>query len=105
MSKYLEIKVQIEELQAQLERARVDELDEQVTDIKKKIIAFGITPEMIFSKEDLHGKPKRSTPSRTRPPKYSDGNGNTWTGQGFRPQWIIDALASGKTLADLIQPR
>lgn len=102
VSKYLELKTQIEEMQAQLERVRLDELDEQCTDIKKKIVAFGIRPEMIFSREELTGK--RPAPPK-RPPKYSDGNGKTWTGQGFQPQWIKDALSSGKTLNDLIQSR
>lgn len=103
MSKYLELKIQIEELQAQLEQARLTELDEQITDIKKKIVAFGIRPEMIFSKEDLTGRARPA--ASKKPPKYGDGNGNTWKGQGFKPQWVVDALASGKTLADLIQPR
>lgn len=104
MSKYLELKTQIEDLQAQLERVRLEELDEQCTDIKKKIIAFGIRPEMIFSREELTGK-RPSRPTSTKAPKYGDGNGNTWKGQGFKPQWVVDALASGKTMADLIQPR
>jgi DNA-binding protein H-NS len=103
VSKYLELKAQIEELQAQLERTRLDELDEQVTDIKKKIVAYGIRPDMIFSKEDLAGKPVRGPGKKA--PKYGDGNGNVWTGQGFKPQWVISALASGKTMTDLIQPR
>jgi DNA-binding protein H-NS len=32
--------------------------------------------------------------------KYRDGEGNTWVGRGPRPQWLRDALANGKTLAD-----
>lgn len=104
MSKYLELKTQIEELQAQLEQVRVSELEEQCTDIRKKIAAFGIRPEMIFSREDLTGRRPARPPSK-RAPKYGDGNGNVWTGQGFKPQWVIAALANGKTLTDLIQPR
>ncbi len=103
MSRYLELKTQIEDLQAQLEQVRLAELDEQITDIKKKIVAYGIRPEMIYSKEDLTGKAPR--PASKKAPKYGDGNGNVWTGQGFKPQWVVSALASGKTMADLIQPR
>lgn len=29
--------------------------------------------------------------------KFRDENGNTWTGHGRRPQWFIDAVASGKS--------
>jgi DNA-binding protein H-NS len=34
------------------------------------------------------------------PAKYADVSGNTWSGKGRRPKWLIDALATGKTLAD-----
>ena len=26
----------------------------------------------------------------------------TWTGRGRKPQWVVDALAKGKSLKDLI---
>lgn len=34
------------------------------------------------------------------PAKYADEHGNTWSGKGRRPKWLIDALAAGKALAD-----
>ena len=33
------------------------------------------------------------------PAKYADEHGNTWSGKGRRPNWLKDALATGKTLA------
>ena len=30
--------------------------------------------------------------------KFKDDQGNTWGGRGPRPQWLRDALASGKAL-------
>jgi len=99
VSKYMELKAQIEAMQQQLERVRLEELDEQVADIKQKIIAFGITPDMLFAAEA--GEPSRSRKDKTMPPKFSDGNGNTWAGKGPQPQWVREALASGKTLDDL----
>lgn len=38
-------------------------------------------------------------------PKYADGTGRTWTGNGQRPGWFKDALASGKTESDLLIKR
>lgn len=32
--------------------------------------------------------------------KYQDGAGNTWSGRGRRPRWIVEALAAGKTVED-----
>lgn len=33
--------------------------------------------------------------------KFKDGNGNSWTGHGRRPQWFMDAIAAGKKPEDL----
>jgi DNA-binding protein H-NS len=30
--------------------------------------------------------------------KYRDGNGNTWTGRGRKPQWIQDLLDAGEDI-------
>lgn len=35
-------------------------------------------------------------------PKYSDGGTKTWTGQGKRPSWFVQALEAGKTAEDLL---
>ena len=32
--------------------------------------------------------------------KYSDNQGNTWSGRGLQPKWLKAQIASGKTLAD-----
>ncbi|MCY1263103.1 Nucleoid occlusion protein [compost metagenome] len=49
-------------------------------------------------------RPKAAAKPATRKPavRYRDGNGNTWTGRGKRPAWVDAALASGKTLDDLL---
>jgi DNA-binding protein H-NS len=36
------------------------------------------------------------------PAKYADGNGNTWSGGGRKPKWVKEALASGKSIDDLL---
>ncbi|MFC1748020.1 H-NS family nucleoid-associated regulatory protein, partial [Pseudomonadota bacterium] len=37
--------------------------------------------------------------------KYADEAGNTWCGRGRRPNWVKDALASGKSLNELLKPK
>lgn len=59
--------------------------------------------EYQISVEDLGltGKPVRE-PKVKGAPKYRDPvTQQTWSGRGKRPQWIHDALAAGKSLADL----
>jgi DNA-binding protein H-NS len=52
---------------------------------------------------------KKATPGRAgkgkkraRSAKFRDAAGNTWGGMGKRPQWLRDALASGKRLEDFL---
>ena len=33
-------------------------------------------------------------------PRFSDGNGNVWSGRGPRPKWLKDAMAAGKSLEE-----
>ena len=52
-------------------------------------------------------KPKKAKAKKPRgkvAPKYKNpANGSeTWTGRGRQPHWVADALASGKTLDDLL---
>lgn len=96
VSKYLELKAQIEAMQSQLEQVRRDELEAEISDIKKRIIAFGIQPDQLYSPEDLKGhKPARGSRAR-RTPKYAYG-GRTWSGEGDTPTWFRKALREGQT--------
>jgi DNA-binding protein H-NS len=47
---------------------------------------------------------KKSAPTGAKKPgsaKYKDRAGNSWSGRGPQPNWLKQALASGKTLEDL----
>lgn len=98
VSKYLELKQQIEAMQAQLEAVRISELEAEVTDIKKRILAFGIRPEQLFSKEDL---PTARGPRVRKPAKYAHG-GKSWSGEGDKPRWFTSALKMGITADDML---
>ena len=49
-------------------------------------------------------KPAKKTnkPAAAGVIKYRDEAGNAWTGRGKRPQWYLNALASGKTAEQLL---
>ena len=51
---------------------------------------------------DLGPAPRTTS---TRPVKYRDGAGNTWTGVGQRPRWLRAALLDGGSLEQYRFPR
>ena len=36
------------------------------------------------------------------PPKYRGPSGETWTGRGARPRWLVAAIKGGKKLDDFL---
>lgn len=115
MSSYAQMIAQIEELKKQAEKTRKEEFSSVVKTIKKQIADYGITAEDLGltsngpSKLGRKGKTAAGKPGR-KPrakranagtkvaPKYRDDAGNTWTGRGKQPKWVVAALASGRSL-------
>lgn len=106
---YTEVLRQIDELKAEAEALRKEEVDGVVARIREAIDAYGLTPEDLFGgkrKAKVSGKTAGRKPAKARRAaaqsgaKYSDKQGNTWGGRGPRPQWLRDALASGASLED-----
>jgi DNA-binding protein H-NS len=60
--------------------------------------------EMGFSLAELLGDVSKERKRDTVAPKYChpENSGLTWTGRGRQPKWVVEALASGKTLSDLL---
>lgn len=101
------IKNQIERLQKQA--ASIE--SGIVARIKAEIAKHGLTAEQLFGASgggaDIGGRatPKQKLTAKAamgKTPKFADGSGNTWGGMGKRPQWVHDALASGKSLDDFL---
>jgi DNA-binding protein H-NS len=61
-----------------------------ILSIKEQMAAAGVTIK------DLDTRVRKS-----RPIKYRDGLGNTWSGVGKRPKWVNEAIVAGKTLESL----
>ncbi len=84
MATYLELKAQIANLQAQAEEARKQETAEAIGKIKVLMDQYGITIA------DLSANRRSSFRRDPVPPKYRDPlTGNTWTGRGKPPKWIV----------------
>ena len=101
-STYAEIQKQIAALQAQAETIKQDEVAGVVAKIREAIEIYGLTPEDLFGRRAGAKKVRATAAGKTRAAgtQYSDGAGNVWGGRGPRPQWLRDALTSGKQLSD-----
>lgn len=108
---YEQIQKQIEALQAEAEKLRRKEIDEVIERIRSAIDHYGITAaDLGFGAGAKAAKGGRKKPGRkpgakaatkaATTPAYADGTGNTWGGRGKRPDWLRNALASGRTLEE-----
>jgi len=87
LSKYADLKLQIERLQQQAEEARRAELETAIAAIRRSIDEYGLTArDLGFAEIPRRGRPPNRTPSL---PRYRDPKtGATWTGKGRAPKWI-----------------
>jgi DNA-binding protein H-NS len=117
MNSYVQMVAQIEELKKQAEKTRKEEFSTVVKAIKKQLRDYGITASDLGldskAKVEREGKrsgTKGSSRSRTKrakasikvAPKYRDESGNTWTGRGKQPKWLVAALSAGRSLESLL---
>jgi DNA-binding protein H-NS len=100
---YKQIQKQIETLQRQAEKLRKQEIDGVIARIKVAIAHYGLTAQQLglgAAAGGVKAKAKAAKAVPTRSAKYSDGQGNTWSGIGKRPYWLRDALDAGRTLEE-----
>lgn len=106
---YEQIQRQIEQLQAEAERLRREEVGEVIGRIRQAIDHYGLTAaDLGFGNAARKSRTKamatKSPRKRAKAAKaapsvqYRDDQGRTWAGRGKRPQWLRDALAAGRTL-------
>jgi DNA-binding protein H-NS len=96
---YEQIQKQIESLQRQAEKLRAREIDEVIARIKVAIKHYGLSAAQLgfgAAADGVKRKAKKEAPARAA--KYSDGQGNTWSGMGKRPGWLRNALEAGRRL-------
>ena len=94
-SSYAEIQKQIAALEAQASRVREQEKAGVLARIREAVVTYGITAAELF------GSARAGTPPvgvKSKGAKYSDGNGNSWSGRGPRPKWLRAALESGRSI-------
>jgi DNA-binding protein H-NS len=96
MTTLQELIEQRDALNAQIAAMQQAQRAEALSEIRSAMREYQISVEDL----GLTGKPARE-PKVKGIPKYRDpATQQTWSGRGKRPQWIHDALAAGKSLAD-----
>lgn len=98
MATYSELMAQAQNLMAQAEQARKNEISSVIADIKAKMKQFGITTADLGGGATGGGK-KGGKSKSGAPAKYRGPNGELWAGgPGRKPEWVRAVLASGKSL-------
>jgi DNA-binding protein H-NS len=105
---YEQLSREIAALQATADEMRQAEDKAVIAQINDAIAKYDLTPaDFIFnghtnaevSKKNAEGTRNQQTPPGLAPnAKFSDGQGNTWSGRGPRPRWLQDALTKGTSL-------
>lgn len=101
MQSYKELQDQIAELQRKAEEVRKQEIASVIAEIKSKMADFGIT----LSDLGAPGKGRKGGKKPAAPGTYKYRNpatGETWTGRGRKPQWLVNALTAGKNQEDYL---
>lgn len=91
MASYKELKAKAEDLMRQAEAARKAETAAVIADIKVKMAEYGITLS------DIGGAAKKLGTRKSVAAKYRHpATGETWSGRGRPPHWLVDEVAKGK---------
>ena len=107
------IQQQIEKLQRQASKLRSREAAGVIKKIKVAIEHYGLTAEDLFVGRTKRGakaatgnghteSTKRAVTRKHAPiaVKYRDNEGNTWTGRGSQPRWLVAYLKAGRKIND-----
>lgn len=87
-----------QQIPAEIKRREKIEKEKVLDELKSLAIARGFSLDQLV-KNDVAEKAK----GKTVKPKYCNplNPEQTWTGRGRKPQWVIDQLATGRTIESL----
>jgi DNA-binding protein H-NS len=86
---------ELAKMQANIERMKIDKENMERAAVREKIMS--IAKEHGFDIQELLGRKGSRKDSRGKVAvKYRDKAGNTWTGRGRMPRWMVAATKGGK---------
>ena len=102
---YLQIQKKIEKLQKTADALRQKEVGGVIARIKVAIEHYGLTARQLgladgSAQVEAASKSRKAKPAAKAATgaKYSNGDGQSWSGRGPRPRWLREAIAGGKPL-------
>jgi DNA-binding protein H-NS len=99
MHSYTELLHQIQELQQQADEIKVHERTDVIQEIREKIAMFNLKHEDLFNEA---GKARSKFAGKRVPTQYRDNEGNTWSGRGKQPIWLVRKLMRGASMSDFL---
>jgi DNA-binding protein H-NS len=92
---------ELAKMQADIERVRIEKQNAERTALREKIVS--IAKENGFDIHELLGSRGNGGHKRGKVAvKYRDNAGNTWTGRGRMPRWMMAAVKSGNKKEDFL---
>ena len=86
----------------QLVLCELAEQEEVIELIKQAVQKYELQPTDVFSAKDLETALAPALVDETIP--FCDRAGNTWSGKGRRPTWLVEAIEAGAALEDFKNP-
>ncbi len=86
------------EIEKQIDDAARNERAEAIAKVKALMAEHGLSVADLSARGS--SRSTRSTGSKVAAKYRNAATGQTWSGRGLRPNWLKDALASGKKLED-----
>ena len=80
-------------MQARIERMKIDKNNAERAAVREKILA--LAKQRGFGIRELLGRRGKGTRGKVAV-KYRDKAGNTWTGRGRMPRWMVAATKGGR---------
>ena len=96
MATYHELVAQKAAIDAQIEEARKTEVSAAVVEVKRLVGEYGLS-----AADCGFGAQAKKTKYRV-PVKYRGPNGESWTGRGKTPAWILAHESAGRTRESLL---
>ncbi|MGL6071434.1 H-NS histone family protein [Craterilacuibacter sp.] len=89
----LQLKSDVESELGKREQEEKSKARKQILEIAR---TYGLSVEDVLTKT---GNVRKTVEAKYCHPDHSD---MTWTGRGRKPVWVVELLASGKSMADLV---
>ena len=94
-----ELQALAQDVQAEIVTRRETEKQRVLAQMRELAASVGLSLEELLKQE--RGRERARVPGTSVRFRHPENTALAWSGRGKRPQWIIEWLASGRTLEDL----